>query len=562
MPQRAGVGSVSIAGQPGLECAADRDQGTIDCRYHILNGMTNTTERPAVHLLSQLATTFSPRNDRLFVAMLILAVAPLWIGGNLPMVDIPQHAAQIAALRELWAGNDLFVRAFEINWFTPYLLGYLLLYAVALLVPIMVATQIVVSIAVVSIPILTGSLLRAAQADERWKWLAIPASFSFAFYWGFLSFMVAVPVALLFLIRAIKFAREPSVRSGAMLAAFAIFLFFCHVIVLGFTSLVALGYVFGSSFKDPKRLALKMLPFTAPLPLIAGWLLITYENEPVAQKAPVVYGPVLDRLLMLLIQPAGWDSFSPVLCLLVTGSVVLLPFIAGSSWSHRPERWLPFALGLATFLSVPTFVLQAGYFYERLGIFLVPLWLMAWDAGATSRRRFDWLGSLVVVIWILSSTARFVTFARETESFRAILAQMEPGRTVAAMVVDRSSPLFAAPVYTHFPVWYQATRAGIVDFNFADFYSQPVRYRADAGARLGERLAWYPALFSWDYHGGAKYDYFLVRCPFDISPEIFKERRGDVQLLARIDSWWLYRNALRQQRAAAATATHDQAPVR
>lgn len=493
--------------------------------------------------------------------MLVLAVAPLWIGGNLPMVDIPQHAAQIAALRELWAGNDLFERAFEINWFTPYLLGYLLLYVVALLVPITVATQIVVSIAIVSIPILTGWLLRAAQADERWKWLAIPASFSFAFYWGFLSFIVAVPVALLFLIRAIKFAREPSLRSGVLLAAFAIFLFFCHVIVLGFISLIALGYVFGSSFKDPKRLVLKMVPFMAPLPLIGAWLLITYQSEPVAQKAPA-YGPPLDRLTNLLMQPAGWDSFSPLLCLSVTGCVVLLPLIAGSSWSRRPERWLPFVLGLTTFLSVPTYVLNAGFFYERLGIFLVPLWLMVWDAPGRPRRRLDWLASLVVVVWILSSTARFVSFARETESFRAILAQMEPGRTVAAMVVDRSSPLFAAPVYTHFPVWYQATRAGIVDFNFADFYSQPVRYRADAGARLGERLAWYPALFSWDYHGGAKYDYFLVRCPIDISLEIFKERRGDVQLLARIDSWWLYRNALRQQHAAAATATHDQAPVR
>ena len=80
---------------------------------------------------------------RLFGYALVLMIAPLWFGQYLPMVDLPQHAAQIAALKQIWAGNPLFTDVFEINWFTPYLLGYMALYVLSLAMPITVATKIV-----------------------------------------------------------------------------------------------------------------------------------------------------------------------------------------------------------------------------------------------------------------------------------------------------------------------------------------------------------------------------------------------------------------------------------
>ncbi len=47
-------------------------------------------------------------------------------------------------------------------------------------------------------------------------------------------------------------------------------------------------------------------------------------------------------------------------------------------------------------------------------------------------------------------------------------------------------------------------------------------------------------------NGGASYDYFLVKASFDVSQEIFKERRGAVELVARSGWWWLYRNVERE----------------
>ena len=55
---------------------------------------------------AQLARTFTLENRRLFGAAVALSIAPLWFGNMLPLVDMPQHAAQIAALHEMWTGND------------------------------------------------------------------------------------------------------------------------------------------------------------------------------------------------------------------------------------------------------------------------------------------------------------------------------------------------------------------------------------------------------------------------------------------------------------------------
>jgi hypothetical protein len=509
-------------------------------------GIMNTTRPWTDVLLLDLRRALSLPNDRLFAAVLVLSVAPLWFSPQLPAVDMAQHAAQIGAMHEIWAGNEMFTRVFEINWFTPYLLGYALLYLLSLIVPIAIASQILVSIALILTPVLTGRLLRVAGADERWKWLAIPSSFGLAFYWGFLTFMLAVPLGLYFLIASIRFSRAPSVRGGITIAIFGTFLFFCHVIALCFVSLVALGYVCSTGWRNLRTLLLKLVPFAAPLPLIFIWLLLTYQSKGRAPEYETWWSPLPERAVMLLKQIVGLDVFWTVLLVPVAGAVLLLPRLGGSRLSTRPERWMPLLIGLAAYFTLPSSWLSTGFIFDRLGVFIVPLWLMLWDPPATTpSRSVDWAAILLPIVWTLANLPRFVAFGKETEPFRHVLAQMEPGRTVAAMVVDAYSPQFDAPVYMHFPSWYQATGRGIVDFNFGEFYVQPVRYRRDAGARMNDRLAWYPFAFRWDADGGDKYDYFMIKATADVSATIFKERLGSVELVAHEGGWWLYRNVER-----------------
>src|SRR5689334_14640825 len=95
------------------------------------------------------------RSNVAFFAALLLAVVPLWLTDYLPLVDLPQHAAQIATLRELLRGNPLFTGEFTINWFTPYLTGYALLFLASSVLPMLAATKVVLSLAVIGVPWMT-----------------------------------------------------------------------------------------------------------------------------------------------------------------------------------------------------------------------------------------------------------------------------------------------------------------------------------------------------------------------------------------------------------------------
>jgi hypothetical protein len=466
---------------------------------------------------------------------------PLWLTHYLPMVDLPGHAALMTSLRELAEGNQLFTEEFVSNWFTPYLLGYGLLYAVALLVPIALAAKVVVSVAIVLTSYLTGVLLREAGADERWKWLAIPCSYSLAFYWGFVSFIVAIPIALLLLIHTIRFDRNPSLGRGVVVAMLAVLTFFAHVIAMGLSCLCALAYVAGARYRDPMGLIRRVLPYTAPIPFIVMWSAQTASEVAGVTNAPVVYGPIITRLAYLVSQPSGSSGIS-YLAAAITAAIVLLPVLCGSRFTSNPARWLPLAAVAATYFAMPSYAFLSGFLYERLGAFLVPMWLLVFDRPTQSpHHRFEWLAMIVVLLWVGNNTWKFAAFASETRGFREAISRVPEGRHVAGLIVDTTSRQFSTPVYLHFANWYQAERHGVVDFNFADF--QMVVQRHDKGRpRVTEGLAWRPLLFNWQRDGGSTYDYFLVKAPADFSEVIFKEHITEVELAGREGMWWLYRN--------------------
>lgn len=499
-------------------------------------------------VLDRLARFLDLENRLLFAAALTLSVVPLWIPEFLPLVDVPQHAAQVASLHELWSSNPLFNDMLMVNWFTPYIGGYLVAYAVSLIFPVVTSIKIVVSTAAIGLPIVTGLLLRAVGADERLKWLAIPGSYSFALYWGFLVYLVAVPIALLLVWLTVRFEKSPTLRRSLGIAGFSVLLFYFHVIALGFGALISLTYILARNFKSPLRLVRCSLPYTAPLPLIALWMTRTIETEPSVEGSPIIFAPLSSRLVTLFGQISGFDGVAFGVGLVIVALFVLLPVAFRYRLSSRPERWLPLLVGLIVYLCFPHYMQSTAYLYQRLGVFLVPLWLMAWEPP---ERRSAWLAPValtVVGLWLTVNTNRFVAFAEESRTFGTVLKRAEPGHTMAGLLVCNASENFGNPVYLHFHAWYQATAGGIVDNSFAMTFPSLVRYRDLNAPRVGDELAWRPAEFQWERDGGPSYDYFIVCAGADVATELFKDHLTSVELVAHEPPWWLYRNLERAAR--------------
>lgn len=484
-------------------------------------------------------STLSVDNPRLFFAAVVLSVVPLWFGRYLPMVDLPGHAAVIAALQEILHGNPIFSTAFEAHWTSPYMLGYALLYAASALLSPTLAAKVVVSSAVAATSLMTAILLRAAGADQRWKWLAIPASYSYAFYWGFVSFIVAVPMALLLLVLTIRFDGSATLRRSVLIALTTIVLFYSHIIVMGFACLISLAYLGAKNYGSLRQLVLRSLPYATPIPLIAIWFA---SDQTGAADAPIRFGSWISRLTLLLVQPAGFERLS-LLAIPITVSILVLPPLAGSRLTRSPARWLPVGLCLAIFLAAPSYAYLTGFLYERMGVFLVPLYLLLWDPPAERRENLAWLAMPLVLAWLFVNVSRFASFSRETQDFDVILKAVPPHKRVGALILNPNTPLFGTPVYLHFTSWYQATRRGIVDFNFAEFRSV-LHYRQADSPRITEQLSWYPQLFDWESHGGKSYDYFVVKGDInvDLAPRLFREHMDSIELVAHSRWWWLYRN--------------------
>lgn len=491
--------------------------------------------------MSNPRTVLRFENDRLFYFALLLAVAPLWLARYLPGIDIPGHVAQATALGELFRGSPAFSELFEINWFTPYLTGTLILYLLSLAMPVGIAIKLVFSIIIVAIPILSGKLLEALQGDSRWKWLIIPSTYSFAFYWGFYPFLVAVPLGLILLLLTIRFNRQPNVALGFGIAAYSIFLLLSHLLVLGFSSLLALAWLAGSNYRNIRRLIVLSLPYTAPLPLIGLWLADTQSSATYMSNNIVAFGPMTLRLQELIIQPSGLDGKFFIVSLLVTAVIIGMPFVARAKLTRKPERWAMAICGFGTFMIFPAYALGTAFLYQRFGLYLPLLWFMLWDKPNAETYRWHWVGMVAVVLWASTNVMRFAAFNVETRDFDKIVAVMEPGKRAAAMVAANRSRHFTYPVYMHFPSWYQAEKRGIVDFNFGMFYGTMARYKSAKQPPYGDALAWNPGAFRWDENNGDTYDYFVVRADVDVSAPIFKEHRSAVKLVAREGWWWLYK---------------------
>ena len=91
--------------------------------------------------------------------------------------------------------------------------------------------------------------------------------------------------------------------------------------------------------------------------------------------------------------------------------------------------------------------------------------------------------------------------------------------------------------YLHVGCWYQVERGGIADFSFAEFFPNRFRYKPGMDPPLPYNFEWTPDAFVWAEHGGALYDYFLVR---GTTLDPFKGATTRIELVARHGEWAVY----------------------
>ena len=91
----------------------------------------------------------------------------------LPMTDLPQHAGQVAKLKQLIEGNAYYGENLTTNFFTPYLTGYSLIYIISLFFPIIASVNATVAIAFLFFCLTIWYLEKKTDALPAAKWSAL-----------------------------------------------------------------------------------------------------------------------------------------------------------------------------------------------------------------------------------------------------------------------------------------------------------------------------------------------------------------------------------------------------
>lgn len=511
-------------------------------------------------MLERPPTTTARGHLVLLLVASALATLPVWIPTYPAMVDLPQHAAQVALLENLGNPDFRFASLFQVNWFTPYLFGYLLIYSLVPLVGVVLASKIVIAVALAALPLATALVMSETGTDKRWALLSIPVLFGFSYQWGFLNFLVAAPLGLCFLALAMRHARRPTVWTYSSLGLLSVVLFFCHAMICGFFCLVAACYLI-FEVRDLRKALSRIAPMALVLPVMLAWGLRTLEN-PVAQRAvswDLSWFSTTERYYRAgasWAESGGWGwgrtagllprllGVHPGVVPTIIGVLLFgIPLLAGARPNRRWTVWLPFAACLSTLLFVPGRLFGTDFTFQRFTVFLLPLFLTGMLGSPPPRwSRRVWACVLFIVgAWIAFVSRQAITYAQEARGFDETVRRMAPGKRVRSLIFQWDSRVAIAPTFLHFPAWYSALRGGVVDPSFASTHVELILYRPESLPRARAlSYEWVPQFFDWKTFEGEKYHYFLSRAPADIGPFISRSAPCPVRLVHHVNQWWLH----------------------
>lgn len=434
-----------------------------------------------------------PHPPRALIAVAALAVlgtlAVVWGFPALPATDLPQHEAQVA----LWTRLD--PQRYALQLFTPYLLPTALARLLAYVLSVPAAVRVVLSLALLGLPAASWALVRRTGGDPWWALAGFPLAFGFAFRWGFLSYMVALPLVLVLLTLAWAVRERPTRANQLALGLLGLALFFTHAIGWGAGVLVGCAVLLAPQpERDLKARALRCLPLLATAPIALIWVARTAGRtnpmfltgaDPASAMQWNLTPARLPGFLSDDLLGGGTDAT-------LAAAALLLALALGAARLRRePARWLPAALLLGLALLAPWRALGTSHVPGRFAALAVLAALPALTPrAATPPRRLARAGlALVALAWPIALLVEVATFDREQAApLREVAAQVvRPGDRIYGWVLDPKLPPRIGDPLLHLAVGLTATHDVTVEPSFARSFAPVVVYRPGAVHPLNEK---------------------------------------------------------------------------
>ncbi len=460
----------------------------------------------------------------------------------LPMVDLPQHASQISIWMNMNNSDYPFSNLFEYNWFTPYLVGYSIIRVLTFLMPVHMAIKIVIFIASIAF-VYACCLLLDIHSKIQWAaLLAFPLIFNFNFYWGFVNYIVAIPIGLFFIVIAKNFIRDLTPRKGFILFLLSILLFFAHVLIYLYCMFLIflMHLIYFRGWKQTGRLILTFLPSFI---ITILWYLYQIKYTPQVTLHPqFLYG--LFRLIKYPSILLGSMHKQLIQQIVITILLFITPLIAFKKIQGRLS-----ALFIATlffYFFLPHQAFGTYFLYQRFAIFIFPFYLLSIQSEyKNSRHKLLQIICILLinVYWLHQTDKQFTLFNYEAGYYTQIEKEIPSHKRVLSMIyLSDSIFLDHGPYFLHFPTWYASNRSGVVDFSFAYFFPELIHYKKGLYPKADPYFVWHPNIFKWEDH--SFYDYYVLKLPYghEAMTEFPYPNDNKLVLVKNIENaWYLFK---------------------
>ena len=491
----------------------------------------------------------------LFILTALWGALIPWLSNHPPMVDLPQHAAQIGLWRDLLLDRSAWEDYFRINLFTPYLLGYGVALPLSFLIGISAALKLMLSAAYLAFVYLCVRLRQEFNADARLDWLFLVTFFGYAYKWGFFTFLVAAPIGLLFLLYAHQYSKGVTARQTLKLLLAGVVLLASHGLVFVYAVSAGMGMHMLRNFKGSRFLR-TIWPFLLLIALCGAYFLINKKfsaDMPTNLDSAIKWDYGFNRILKALlytVTPNG-EPLSMMKPFITAVIMFAAPWLLGLRIDWRnPVALAPFFLAVFILGFIPNYAFSTALLYQRFALFLLPAyaWMFVASQSSLPLKQRSTREKNVVVLLVLSAwffmglqTLHTVRFNSESKDIDSIISELKPRQRALIMAFDPDSKANdSIKIYAHYPAWYQAERGGLVDFNFAWFPPQIVRYRPDRLPAIEPGFEWNVHKFNWQTYRGDDFNYFFIRSSEPVPPTLFVGAPCQPQLVMQKGPWSIY----------------------
>ncbi len=479
----------------------------------------------------------------------ILTLFFLWLPEYPPMVDVPQHAAQVNTFIEMLKSNYYWQDEFELNLLTPYWIAYAPWIIFSLFTSITTAFKITISLFFILYVYSSYQALKEFKAPTIFTILIIPIFFGYSYEYGFLNYLAAIPIGILYFTSTLKIInKKASAREISINTALGVLLFFSHILILLFFALVTytiIIYKFTEKKIDKRKLISLTIPYIIYLILIIAFILSLTGEELLSKQidygAFFLYSSGNNRFDDFLRLPwPGALSNIELSFLILYLLIIASPFIAGYKLSKDKTRYIPLMLAIIVFFTLPHYLAKTFFIYERYSFFYIFFYFFIFD-DKTCSKKWSFIFLVFTLLSLYIPFTNILFYKKETSALSTIIEKIPEKKRVLSLVFETySNTVKNNNLYVHAPLWYQAKKNGLVDFNFSWFQGLIVLYKPTHTPEVKPGFEWMPGRYI-EIKNCSIYDYIVVKTSQENIPQKLDFSNCQFRIEEHNNFWYLYK---------------------